>query len=124
VSKYSPELGQVAFGNTWAPIEADWATDGLRLLSEALCETLGEDADLSNSGTDYENESFAMRKYWWGKEDTPEAQLANFEHKPTGLKIHWYKYLGRGMSANTQRPKDWPKLIASLILTLKEKGAP
>jgi len=52
-------------------------------------------------GTEYENDIFMMHPYCWcekescpwcGGEDRP-----NFIYKPTGLKIWWYKYIGRGV---------------------------
>ena len=39
----------------------------------------------------YENDVFAVRPYYWG-DDPDEMEKPNFEYKPTGLTISWYKY--------------------------------
>jgi TPR repeat protein len=39
----------------------------------------------------YENSVFAIRSYYWGG-DKEVAAIPNFEYKPTGLEIEWYKY--------------------------------
>lgn len=50
-----------------------------------------------------------------GHKETCATVLPNFHHKPTGLKVSWYKYIGRGMSANQEKPENWHKLIAECI---------
>jgi hypothetical protein len=51
--------------------------------------------------------------YWWM--DQP-----NFLHKPSGLEVRWYKYIGRYMKYNRQvlTPEEW-RQIRSLV-TLKD----
>lgn len=39
----------------------------------------------------FENNMFIVRPYYWG-EDDEIAVLPNFEYKPTGFTISWYKY--------------------------------
>ena len=48
---------------------------------------------------EFENETFIIRTYYWG-EDEKKKLLPNFEHKPTGLKIAWYKYPMRDAYSN------------------------
>lgn len=43
----------------------------------------------------------------------------NFRHKKSGLEISWYKYIGRGMSANKPCP-DFGKVIEECISSLKK----
>lgn len=85
----------------------DSLSEGLRWLTEAACRALGEDGagGLGGSfgyGVDYENDTFAMRRFYWGEcgcddEHKPgcPAMLPNFLHKPTGFAVRWYKYIGR-----------------------------
>lgn len=50
--------------------------------------------------TGYENETFVIRPYDWS--DKPEAEkLPNFEFKPEGIKIQWYKNPLRDAFCNT-----------------------
>lgn len=48
--------------------------------------------------------------------------LPNFAHKSSGLEICWYKYIGRGMSANQAlSPQDWTTVLADCLGSLTEK---
>lgn len=51
-------------------------------------------------GQEFENDVFAMHPYCWCEKD--ECLLCggdapNFHYKPSGFKVTWYKYIGRGM---------------------------
>lgn len=48
-------------------------------------------------GTPFENDVFAVRCYDWGDAD---ERLPNFEHKPSGFSMEWYKYPLRGCYSN------------------------
>lgn len=91
-------------------------------------------------GAEYENDTFMMHPYCWcEREDckwcggnagpisvhsgyftdgpqNDEAGLApNFLYKPTGAKVWWYKYIGRGVEETGELPDDWyEKCVASL----------
>jgi hypothetical protein len=56
-----------------------------------------------------------MHRYWWGDEDAPEAARPNFRHPPSGIEVRWYKYIGRGMSADRGQPDDWAAIVAECI---------
>lgn len=45
----------------------------------------------------FENKIFAIRPYDWSE---PDEFLPNFEHKPSGFKLWWYKYAFRGADMN------------------------
>lgn len=45
----------------------------------------------------FENETFIIRAYNW---DTEEDVAPNFEHKPSGFKMWWYKYPLRSPEVN------------------------
>lgn len=94
--------------------------DGVTLISRmarGLLDSDGEPIDLlgNNANTQYLAENFAFRDYcWcdfgdgWGDEPADPANSihptadghcpVNFEHYRSGLRITWYKHLGRSMS--------------------------
>lgn len=98
------------------PTSDDEISDGLRWLTGELGKRL-PDADMgyglggeNGYGVDYENDTFVMRRFWWGdctcgadESDDPYAahtqecahMLPNFHHKPSGFKVRWYKWIGR-----------------------------
>lgn len=48
----------------------------------------------------------------------------NFYHKPSGLAVHWYKYIGRGMSANREiNAAAWEAVMAECLASLESEGA-
>lgn len=49
------------------------------------------------NGNDFENETFEVKSYNWNDEDGNEY---NFYHKPSGLKVYWYKYPLRSPMSN------------------------
>lgn len=51
------------------------------------------DSPFRNTGATFSNDVFTVRAYNWDGNYKP-----NFEYK--GLKIYWYKYLGRGIELN------------------------
>jgi len=81
-------------------------------------------------GADFETDIFKMHPFCWCDQDdceycggigtTPQLirdvarmnyaesdRRANFEYKPTGYKVWWYKYIGRGMEEKGSPHKDW-----------------
>lgn len=93
----------------------DLVSAGLRHLTAACVQAMPElDGGYglggeNGYGVNYENDTFVMRKQWWGdctcgaddknEPHKPECAvvLPNFVHKPTGFTVEWYKYIGRGM---------------------------
>ena len=62
---------------------------------------------------------FEYRPYWWGDEDAPEAHLPNFRYN--GVKIWWYKYMGRSMSTNVDySAAQWVKWFNQFMKRLKK----
>lgn len=111
------ELGQWVFSNGQVQeYECDWATDGLILLSEIIAEVRGAirgrygfgELLASNSGAaPFENDTFVMRTYCWCDGEILGHEIGcppNFEHKPSGLQISWYKNAERGVTANQSAP--------------------
>jgi len=72
---------------------------GLRAIAVAASED-SKDEWAEKYGTNFENEAFAMHRYCWcEKDDCPwcSGEAPNFLYKPTGFRLDWYKYIGRGM---------------------------
>lgn len=43
----------------------------------------------------------------------------NFLHKKSGLAVHWYKYIGRGMTANIEiSRREWRSILAECIASV------
>ncbi len=72
---------------------------GMRLIAEKH----GEKEDWPEKyGVVFDNEIFTMHPFCWCEKDEceycqEEDRSPNFLHKKTGLKVHWYKYIGRSM---------------------------
>lgn len=75
----------------------------LRFISERLSTMMWNkhqvhyDSPFGNTGNSFKCETFEVQAYSWGEDD---AQPFNFKWQ--NLQISWYKYLGRGMSANME----------------------
>lgn len=50
-------------------------------------------------GNDFENDTFKVKSYRWNDEDDNDY---HFWHKPSGLKIYWYKYPLRSPMSNME----------------------
>lgn len=73
-------------------------------------------------GTQVDNEIFMMHPYCWcEREDCPWCRdedehgkaAPNFHHKKTGLRVWWYKYIGRGMEVSR---KVSARQVAQILL--------
>jgi hypothetical protein len=132
---FAPELGQFAFSNTeWQAIDSpDWINPGLEEIAEAIRIQRGEAPDAwteltSNSGADpYDSSVFAMRAYCWcdgiepGHED---GCPPNFEYKPTGLIINWYKHSRRGRSQNQAIARPvWRDILTHCLADINDQPA-
>jgi hypothetical protein len=104
---YVPELGQEVFGQPHKKFEVS------RIVDAALC-MIRDQLDIimwnieqrdcpspfGNTGTSFKCDTFEVHAYSWGDDDQP------FNFKWRDIEISWYKYLGRGMSANTDIAPD------------------
>lgn len=50
----------------------------------------------------YENDTFMVRDYDYGSDDEEGPNEYHFYHKPSGLKIYWYKYPFRASASNME----------------------
>lgn len=87
------EIGNLIFGHSrgnYAIERSEWQEPFLDFLDKAGFDSYGykKDDDIHD---DFENDTFAIRPYYWGGDDDA-ATLPNFEYKPTGFTISWYKY--------------------------------
>ena len=129
-----PELGQFGFSNTpWQEIDSPaWINPGLEAIATAIKAQRGEGDDdwtelTSNSGGEpFENDLFAMRSYCWCDGERPgheDGCPPNFEHKPTGLIINWYKHSRRGRSQNqVVSGAEWSAIVAECLRAVSAGG--
>ena len=104
---YEPELGQMVFGQP----HKEHATSNI---VEAALAMIREEMDcvmwnlhqkeycspFSNSGNSFKCDTFEVHAYSWSDEEQP------YNFKWGDVEISWYKYLGRGMSANKDLTPD------------------
>ena len=70
-----------------------------------------------------DNDLFLIRPYYWG-DDERISKRPNFEYKPLGLKITWYKYPLRGAMSNMPLPSDRiTKILSECIEYAQKKTA-
>lgn len=85
----------------------DVGNDGLiEAMLRVLAGLVGDKDDWCDKyGANFENDVFSMRRFCWcEREDCEwcreEDRGPNFWHKKSGLKVWWYKYIGRDMEVN------------------------
>lgn len=92
----------------------------------AIAKKHGDDASWPEKyGADVDNSVFMMHPYCWCEsEDCPwcEDDAPNFHYKPTGLKVKWYKYIGRGEEINMAVTETELAEILSICLSV-DKGS-
>lgn len=127
------ELGNLIFGHSRGeyPIErgGDFERELQRLfdvLPDPSLPRLGPDPGESDT---FENEMFAVRSYWWGDCVCPDDAHAgsecgacrpNFEHKPSGYELRWYKRPLRDSYANKPLAiGDFRALIDECIASIR-----
>lgn len=94
------ELGNLLFGNSrgkYAVERDEWQEPFVDFLHRNGFDMYG----YYERGSErcFENNVFVVRPYYWG-EDEEIAVLPNFEFKPTGFTISWYKYPMRNAFAS------------------------
>lgn len=109
---YEPELAQSLGGNPHLKYNGYWAEIGLKWLLQSMQIAFEVDDDVE---PEFVSELFDFRPYYWG-DDKEESEKPNFHYKKTGLKICWYKYVGRGMSSNAEYISDsWIDIIQACV---------
>jgi hypothetical protein len=112
--------------------EMDIVAEGLEQLTEALAKA-GYDISGGFLGGEfgyggyYDSPLWTMRPFCWcEKDDCPwcrqEDPAPNFLHRPSGMKVWWYKYIGRDM--RFESVGNWPAILAECLADIKTKGGP
>src|ERR1044072_633897 len=108
MSEYTPEVGQALFGQPYKAFAVPEIWDAaLSFLREELDRVMWNReqreyaSPFGNTGNSFECPSFKVEAYCW---DDERNQPFNFKWR--GVEISWYKYLGRGMSANIELSPD------------------
>lgn len=118
---YTPELGQAVFGAPTGEYELPRYADAL---FTAIWRELGrvfwnrEQRDFASRGEeDPKIPGFTVRAYRY--DDAPESELPNFVFGD--VEIRWYKWPGRGMSANVDwTPEQWVTWFDAAMTALHE----
>lgn len=109
MSTFTPEIGQMCFGQPWKEHEVppilDAALEAIRAeLQRVLWNLRQEGVDpFGNSAGSFRCPAFTVCAYSWNDE---LSQPYNFKHQKSGLMVSWYKYMGRGMSASAAVSPD------------------
>ena len=117
VREYEPEMGQALFGQPRQEFEVpeimDAALQYIRYELERVRWNIRQQDSVDPFGNggpsgDYESDVMSVCAYSW---DEAYDQPWNF--KCGDVRISWYKYMGRGMSANV---KITPDLASDILL--------
>ena len=106
-NKYKPELGQVVWGQPHkeyaVPQIWDAALEAVRDVLDTVMWNIHQrsyENPFGNTGASFKCDVFEVQAYSWSDEEQP------FNFKWRDVEISWYKYLGRGMSANKELSAD------------------
>lgn len=126
---YEPEIGQMLFGQPYKqhdlPEIMDSALTSIRNEMDRVMWNLFQknyENPFGNSGASFRCEVFTVCSYSWNDE---LWQPYNFKHEKSGTLISWYKYHGRGMSANKHINPDLASdILMDCLLAMRkiEKG--
>lgn len=122
MSSFEPELGQALFGQPHKEfsVPAIWEAALAQIekeLDRVMWNRHQRDyaSPFGNTGESFECPVFSVYAYSWGDDDQP------FNFKWKGIEISWYKYLGRGMSANIELTPDLAaEMLAECIPAVQE----
>lgn len=110
-------------------VSHDEISNGLRELTQAIVKgdpdrhVMGLFGGTFGYGARWDDEVFSMHPFCWcDEEDCPwcEGDIPHFHHKGTGLKIRWYKYIGRSMEI--EGCCDWPEVLAECLTSVQESS--
>jgi hypothetical protein len=125
--RFAPELGQIGFGNPHGAYECpELLIAALRYLDEEIHRVENNagrryHSAVDNTGGEFANDTFSIRAYYWG-EDEATGALPNF--KCGDVEVRWYKWLGRGTSANRPVTPDEIADLFSRCLASVREGEP
>jgi hypothetical protein len=107
MTAFEPELGQIVFGQpTKQYATSELVHAALSHLRDEMDRVMWNhhqreySSPFGNTGSSFKCDSFEVHAYSWSDDEQP------FNFKWGDLEISWYKYLGRGMSANKDITPD------------------
>jgi hypothetical protein len=121
MKKYSPELGQLGFGNPFGEYVMD---DFSIALTEYLFEEIGRIYwNINQKDWDEEDpeiKGITYNPYYWG-ESPAKQKLPNFKIKGSKQEIRWYKYPGRGQTCTIDfSPEEWKEWFESALKLIRK----
>ena len=120
---YVPELGHAAFGNPTGEFAV--SAIGSAAVSALLAEVsrVAWNREQGEIGFDNEGDAEAWNAYgtgvewhayWWGGEETLEAERPNLSF--AGVGVRWYKHPGRGESVDREMSPDaWSEWLDAAL---------
>lgn len=107
--EYQPELGQVCFGQPYKQFTVPEIMEAvMRAISDEMervfwnLRQIEYNSPFNNTGESFRCPTFTAVSYSWGDGGQPY----NFKHQKSGLLISWYKWSGRGASADREITPD------------------
>lgn len=96
-------------------------------LLAAILRAIGDHHGTSSKyGANIETQVFMMHRFCWcdsedcawcWDESEKGERAPNFHHKPSGLKVNWYKYIGRDIVVNKQLSiPELAKVLADCVI--------
>lgn len=126
MSEYTPEMGQAIFGQPYKQFEVPeiWVA-ALSAIREELDRIMWNreqreySSPFGNTGSSFECPTFRVEAYDW---DDEREQPFNFKWR--NVEISWYKYLGRGMSANVELSPDLAaEMLTDCLIAVRAQDA-
>lgn len=120
----SMELGNLIFGNSRGLYHIE-PRDIYQDAFQEFLEANGLDGYGYKTGSGertFGNDTFVIRPYYWG-DDEEIAALPNFEFRPSGLEIKWYKYPMRDAYSNMDVGIDeFKAILGACAASLRADG--
>lgn len=128
MDEFQPELGQMVFGQPWqqhdVPEIMEAALGAIRDEYDRVYWNVHQKecpSPFGNSGpgANLKTDVFEVCAYSWGDDEQP------FNFAWGDLRISWYKYMGRGMSANMEITPDLAaKCLAECLASVRSFDTP
>lgn len=96
-------------------------SDGIYWLLDAVNYKLGGGYDFS-CGIDYRNDTFETFNLWAHCDDEEDDWDGwGFHHFESGLKVSWYKRVGRSTKSNTGvKTLDWYRIVIDCLESVRD----
>ena len=117
ISEKTLELGNLLFGHS----RGNYYIEDRRKWEEVFIKLL-DALDMECHAGNFENDVFIVRPYYWG-DDEAIMKLPNFEYKPTGFTMSWYKYALRDAYCSHDITfEDFTKMIDKCLESVSTNG--